>query len=134
MKLEEEALYDREVVIRASDIDPQMIEVAKTNIQEIGLQDDIVLAVMDIHDLTVEHEKVQVVTNPPYGERIGEAKAVEEMYRTVGSLMTRHPDMSVYLMTSNKEFEHIVGKKATKRRKLFNGYIETTFYQYWGKR
>lgn len=134
MKLEEEALYDREVVIRASDIDPQMIEVAKTNIQEIGLQDDIGLTVMDIHDLTVEHEKVQVVTNPPYGERIGEAKAVEEMYRTVGSLMTRHPDMSVYLMTSNKEFEHIVGKKATKRRKLFNGYIETTFYQYWGKR
>lgn len=134
MKLEKEALYDKEVVIQASDIDPHMIEVAKTNILEIGLQDNIKLAVKDVHDLTIEHDDVQLVTNPPYGERIGEAKEVEEMYRTVGNLMSKHPDASVYLMTSNKEFEHIVGKKATKRRKLFNGYIETTFYQYWGKR
>lgn len=72
------------------------------------------------------------LTNPPYGERIGEAKAVEAMYEKIGQLMNAHPSLNVYLMTSNKEFEQIVGKKATKRRKLFNGYIETTFYQYWG--
>ncbi|MFP3361259.1 class I SAM-dependent RNA methyltransferase, partial [Planococcus sp. SIMBA_143] len=71
---------------------------------------------------------------PPYGERIGEAKAVEEMYRKIGEMMSKDPTLSVYLMTSNKMFEHIVGKKATKRRKLFNGYIETTYFQYWGKR
>ena len=54
------------------------------------------------------------------------------MYSKIGTLMNDYPSLNVYLMTSNKEFEEIVGKKATKRRKLFNGYIETTFFQYWG--
>lgn len=132
--LEDNVLYDKEFIVRASDIEPEMIEVAKENALEIGLLDNIEFSVTDVHDLQIRHEHTKLVTNPPYGERIGEAKAVEEMYKTIGRLMTRDETLSVYLMTSNKEFEHIVGKKATKRRKLFNGYIETTFYQYWGKR
>ncbi len=54
------------------------------------------------------------------------------MYRYIGSLMERHPQISTYVLTSNTEFEFLVNKKATKRRKLFNGYIECTYYQYWG--
>jgi putative N6-adenine-specific DNA methylase len=133
-QLEDAVKYDREFVIHASDIEPKMIDVARENALEIGLLDNIQFSVLDVHDLTIQHDFTQLVTNPPYGERIGEAKAVEEMYRTVGRLMAKDDTLSVYLMTSNKEFEHIVGRKATKRRKLFNGYIETTFYQYWGKR
>lgn len=134
MALEESALYDKEVEIYASDIEERMIQIARDNAMEVGLDDNIHFEVKDIHDLTVRDKSVQMVTNPPYGERIGEAKAVEEMYRRVGKLMKANPSLSVYLMTSNKEFEHLVGQKATKRRKLFNGYIETTFFQYWGKR
>ena len=47
--------------------------------------------------------------------------------------MKQHPYLSTYILTSNKEFEYLVDRKATKRRKLFNGYIECTYYQYWGK-
>ena len=65
-------------------------------------------------------------------ERIGRDE-VEEMYRYVGKLMKQHPYLSTYILTSNKEFEYLVDRKATKRRKLFNGYIECTYYQYWGK-
>jgi len=134
MELEDAALYDREIEIYASDIDEHMIQIARDNAMEVGLDDNIRFEVKDIHQLKMSGGTVQMVTNPPYGERIGEAKAVEDMYRKVGELMKSNPALSVYLMTSNKEFEHIVGKKATKRRKLFNGYIETTFFQYWGKR
>ena len=134
MELEDAALYDRETEIYASDIDERMIQIARDNAMEVGLDGNIRFEVKDIHDLSTREGAVQMVTNPPYGERIGEAKAVEDMYRRVGALMKSNPALSVYLMTSNKEFEHIVGKKATKRRKLFNGYIETTFFQYWGKR
>ena len=134
MELEDAALYDREIEIYASDIDEHMIQIARDNAMEVGLDDNIRFEVKDIHQLKMSRGTVQMVTNPPYGERIGEAKAVEDMYRKVGELMKSNPALSVYLMTSNKEFEHIVGKKATKRRKLFNGYIETTFFQYWGKR
>lgn len=134
MALEDAAHYDREVRILASDIDPEMIQIAKDNAMEVGLLDNIHFETRDIHDMELEEHHVQIVTNPPYGERIGEAKAVEEMYRKIGEMMAKDPTLSVYLMTSNKMFEHIVGKKATKRRKLFNGYIETTYFQYWGKR
>lgn len=132
--LEENVLYDGAPVVHASDIDPDMMEIAKENALEIGLLDNIKFQSIDVHELTLEHRHAQIVTNPPYGERIGEAKAVEEMYRKIGRLLSHDETLSVYLMTSNKEFEHIIGKRATKRRKLFNGYIETTFYQYWGKR
>lgn len=132
--LEDNVLYDKQFTVHASDIEEEMVEIAKENALEIGLLDNIQFEVLDVHDLSLQENNVQLVTNPPYGERIGEAKAVEDMYRTIGRLMSKDETLSVYLMTSNKEFEHIIGKKATKRRKLFNGYIETTFYQYWGKR
>ncbi|HGZ4325197.1 TPA: class I SAM-dependent RNA methyltransferase [Staphylococcus aureus] len=85
--------YDKEIEVYASDIDPEMVEIAKRNAEE-----------------------------------------VEEMYRYIGKLMKQHPFLSTYILTSNKEFEYLVDRKATKRRKLFNGYIECTYYQYWGKK
>ena len=129
---ENEADFDKEIKIYASDIDSNMIRIARRNAEEVGLEDDIIFNTMDVHDLNEIDDNAQLITNPPYGERIGEAKAVEAMYEKIGQLMNAHPSLNVYLMTSNKEFEQIVGKKATKRRKLFNDYIETTFYQYWG--
>lgn len=129
---ENEADYDKEVKIYASDIEPNMINIAIKNAEEVGLEADIEFSTLDVHDLKDLDKNAQLVTNPPYGERIGEAKAVESMYGKIGELMEDNPSLNVYLMTSNKEFEEIVGKKATKRRKLFNGYIETTLFQYWG--
>lgn len=129
---ENEADYDKEVKIYATDIEPNMINIAIKNAEEVGLEADIEFGTLDVHELDTLDKNAQLVTNPPYGERIGEAKAVESMYGKIGDLMESNPSLNVYLMTSNKEFEEIVGKKATKRRKLFNGYIETTFFQYWG--
>ena len=129
---EHEADFDKDVKIYATDIEPDMINIAVKNAEEVGLEADIEFSTLDVHDLDTLDKNAQLVTNPPYGERIGEAKAVESMYAKVGELMKENPSLNVYLMTSNKEFEEIIGKKATKRRKLFNGYIETTFYQYWG--
>ena len=57
----------------------------------------------------------------------------KKSYRYIGKLMNQHSHLSTYILTSNKEFEFLVNRKATKRRKLFNGYIECTYYQYWGK-
>lgn len=130
---ENDANYDKDVFIYASDIERRMIDIAKRNADEVGLAEDIHFAVKDVHELDIKDEYAQIVTNPPYGERIGEAKEVEEMYRKIGQMMENDPTLNVYIMTSNKEFELIIGKRATHRRKLFNGYIETTYYQYWGK-
>ena len=75
-----------------------------------------------------------MIANPPYGERLGEKKEVEAMYKFLGTELKNKKHWSLYLLTSHKMFEHLYGKKATKRRKLFNGSIECTYYQYWGEK
>ncbi|MDE9838197.1 class I SAM-dependent RNA methyltransferase [Staphylococcus pseudintermedius] len=132
---DELADYDKEIEIYASDIDPEMVEIAQRNADEVGVGDIIRFEVKDVNTLTINHDgPIGLIGNPPYGERIGDRAEVEEMYRNLGILMQNHPNLSLYIMTSNKEFEYLVNRKATKRRKLFNGYIETTYYQYWANK
>ena len=132
---DQQADYDKDIQVYASDIDPEMVEIAKRNAEEVGLGDIIQFSVKDVNTLTIDQEgPVALVGNPPYGERIGGRAEVEEMYRYAGKVMKQHPYLSTYILTSNKEFEYLVDRKATKRRKLFNGYIECTYYQYWGKK
>ncbi|MEX2947587.1 class I SAM-dependent RNA methyltransferase [Staphylococcus warneri] len=132
---DKQADYDREIQVYASDIDPEMVEIAKRNAEEVGLADIIQFSVKDVNTLTIDTEEpIALIGNPPYGERIGDRDEVEEMYRYIGKLMKQHDYLSTYILTSNKEYEFLVNKKATKRRKLFNGYIECTYYQYWGKK
>ncbi|EGQ3691788.1 class I SAM-dependent RNA methyltransferase [Staphylococcus pseudintermedius] len=132
---DELADYDKEIEIYASDIDPEMVEIAQRNADEVGVGDIIRFEVKDVNTLTINHDgPIGLIGNPPYGERIGDRAKVEEMYRNLGILMQNHPNLSLYIMTSNKEFEYLANRKATKRRKLFNGYIETTYYQYWANK
>ncbi|KRG10185.1 THUMP domain-containing class I SAM-dependent RNA methyltransferase [Staphylococcus sp. NAM3COL9] len=132
---DQQANYDRKLEIYASDIDPEMIDIARRNAEEVGLADIIQFSVKDVNTLTIDaDEPISLIGNPPYGERIGDRNEVEVMYRYIGELMQQHPHLSTYILTSSTEFEHLVNQKATKRRKLFNGYIECTYYQYWGKR
>ncbi|UXS20592.1 THUMP domain-containing class I SAM-dependent RNA methyltransferase [Staphylococcus delphini] len=132
---DELADYDKEIEIYASDIDPEMVEIAQRNADEVGVGDIIRFEVKDVNTLTINHDgPIGLIGNPPYGERIGDRAEVEAMYRNLGILMQNHPNLSLYIMTSNKEFEYLANRKATKRRKLFNGYIETTYYQYWANK
>lgn len=132
---DQQAEYDKPIEVYASDTDPEMIEIAKRNAAEVGLSDIIQFSVKDVNTLSLpDNQATALVGNPPYGERIGDREEVNEMYRYIGKLMKQHPYLSAYILTSNKEFEYLANRKATKRRKLFNGYIECTYYQYWGER
>lgn len=79
--------YDKDIQVYASDIDPEMIEIAKRNAEEVGLGDIIQFNVKDVNTLSIDTDKpVALVGNPPYGERIGDREEVEEMYRYIGTL------------------------------------------------
>lgn len=133
-KAEELIDYEKELELFGSDIDPKMIETAKNNAEEIGLAGVIEFKQMSVYDFVPKREVGCVIANPPYGERLGERLEVEKMYKYLGEILRNKEYWSLYLLTSYKMFEHIYGKKATKRRKLFNGAIECTYYQYWGNR
>ncbi|MEK3709755.1 class I SAM-dependent RNA methyltransferase [Bacillus sp. FSL K6-1005] len=134
LEVEEKANYDQPLTIFASDVDHRMVQIAKENAEEAGLGDLIEFKQMQVKDFTTSLEFGVIVGNPPYGERLGEKKAVEQMYKDMGQAFEPLDTWSVYMLTSNENFEEAYGRKATKKRKLFNGFIKTDYYQYWAKK
>ncbi|MBS4222160.1 THUMP domain-containing class I SAM-dependent RNA methyltransferase [Lederbergia citrea] len=131
---EDLANYDQELDIIGTDIDHKMVEISKKNAFEAGLGELIDFKQMQAKDLTTKSEYGVILGNPPYGERIGDKKEVEKMYRDIGIAYETLDTWSIYILTSHPDFEKLYGKQATKKRKLFNGFIRTDLYQYWGKR
>lgn len=131
---EDLAKYDQPLDITGYDVDQKMINIAEMNAAEAGFVDLIKWEQRDVHDLFIEGLNGVMIGNPPYGERIGEVEEAEEITRVLGSIMKNHPSWSVYMISSLEKFETFYGRKATKKRKLFNGFIRTDFFQYWGKR
>lgn len=131
---EEKANYDQPLMITGTDLDPKMIEIAKNNAMEAGLADLITWKQMLAADFYPKQDNGYLISNPPYGERIGDKDQVEAMYRDLGRSMKHNSTWSSYIVTSNENFEALFGAKATKKRKLFNGFIKVDYYQYFGKR
>ncbi|MGL4821269.1 MAG: THUMP domain-containing class I SAM-dependent RNA methyltransferase [Bacilli bacterium] len=131
---ENEARYDQELDITGYDIDGRMVRIAQDNAEEIGLHDVVVFKQMQARDWNPRAERGVMVCNPPYGERLSERKSVEYLYKQLGELHVKNEGWSFYILTSHEGFETPFGKPATKKRKLFNGFIRTDLYQYWGKR
>ncbi|MDQ0218938.1 class I SAM-dependent RNA methyltransferase [Peribacillus cavernae] len=134
MEAEDLAKYDAPLDISGYDIDHKMVEIAKANSIEAGLGDLITFKQMQVRDVVTQKQHGVIVGNPPYGERIGDKKAVEQMYREMGQAFSKLDTWSIYIITSHPDFEKLYGKPATKKRKLFNGFIRTDYYQYWGQR
>ena len=131
---EDMANYDQRLNITGSDVDHNMIKISKDNALEAGLSDLISWKQMQVSDLSVKQKNGYLVSNPPYGQRIGDREAVNKTYQDLGLGLREHPSWSVYILTAAKNFEKYYGQKATKKRKLFNGFIETDYYQYFGRK
>ncbi|WP_338754772.1 class I SAM-dependent RNA methyltransferase [Bacillus sp. FJAT-52991] len=134
IEAEDVANYDQPLDIAGYDIDHRMVDIARENAFEAGLGDLIEFKQMNVADFTTTKEYGVIIGNPPYGERLGDRPEVEQMYKAMGAALAPYDTWSVYMMTSHEGFEQFYGKPATKKRKLFNGFIRTDYYQYWGKR
>jgi putative N6-adenine-specific DNA methylase len=128
------AKYDLPLDIQGSDIDHKMIELSQNNANIAGFEDFLTFKQMQVRDFTTRKEYGYLVTNPPYGERLGDREEVAQMYSDLGNAMRPYDTWSVYVITSNEKFEEYYGKAATKKRKLYNGDLKTDYYQFFGKR
>lgn len=127
--------YETELHIKAYDIDRKAIEAARANAEEAGVADDIEFYRMDMAKFNPEGEYGCIISNPPYGERIGEREAIEKIYVKLSDVLKNNPTWSLFMITPDKEVEHkFFGRKADRRRKLYNGRIETQFYQFHGEK
>ena len=126
--------YDTEISIFASDINLKNLNAAQENAEEAGVDDCIQFSVKDFRDMDVEDNYGVLISNPPYGERLSETALVQKLYKAMGKKLRPLSTWSTYFLTSDKEFEDWYKKPADRKRKLYNGKIETWFYQYYGPR
>lgn len=127
--------YDKKLMIYASDIDNRAIKAARINAEEAGVDDCIEFAKADIGKMKAYGKNGIIITNPPYGERIGEEKEIARIYSALNEFYYRNPDWSFFMITTDKDAEEkVMGRKADRRRKLYNGRLETCYYQFHGER
>lgn len=127
--------YDTELKIYGFDIDRKAVDAAIENAAEAGVDDCIVFKKADSSKLRPVGENGIVITNPPYGERIGEEEEITKLYEGFRRFFGENPDWSLFMITTDKEAEEkVMGRKADRRRKLYNGRLETCYYQFHGQK
>lgn len=133
---EAEDLIKRDVVmqIQGYDIDDDMIKAARQNAGEAGVAEYIHFQKRPVAELSHAKKYGFVITNPPYGERLEEKKALPALYQEFGTAFAALDSWSCYMITSYEEAEKYFGRKADKNRKIYNGMIKTYFYQFMGPR
>ena len=104
---------------------------AKANAERAGVAELIRFKTADARSFSRETERGVLVTNPPYGERIGEKEEAEELYRAFGAAYRNSANWQLYLLSSHTEFERCFGKEADKKRKLYNGMIKCDLFMYY---
>ena len=124
---------DNEIRIQASDILPSAVKAARENAMEAGVDDCIDFRIRPFARVSLEDRYGIIICNPPYGERIGEKDEIRKIYSDLKKLLEANPTWSLYLITTDKDFETLAfGRPADRRRKLYNGRYEVTYYQYYG--
>jgi putative N6-adenine-specific DNA methylase len=126
------AKFDLPLEILGSDIDPEALSLASYHIRQAKVADCIKLKHLPVKQVKQEAQYGVLIGNPPYGERIGERREVEETYRDLGKVCQDLDTWSVFILTSHKGFEKFYGRRADKKRKLYNGRIECDLYQFFG--
>lgn len=123
-----------EFSLSASDIDPKVLRQAQANAIDAGVGSDIEFRVMDVLELKTNLEYGVIITNPPYGERLGDDESAKAIYDDMADAFEPLTNWSIYVLTSYPRFQHFFRRQANRRRKLYNGRIECQFYQYIGPR
>ena len=118
--------------IAASDRDGKVLDIARANAAKAGVADAIRFERRDVEAFAPSGDYGCIVTNPPYGERLGDLREAENLYRSMGRALRRLDTWSVFVLSAHPEFPKHFGARSTKNRKLYNGNIRCWLYQYFG--
>ena len=117
--------------IWGGDVDPQAVAIARSNAHKAGVAEDIRFEVADMRQFHRDSRYGQLVTNPPYGQRLLEKQEAEELYREFGKVWRQLPEeWRTLVLSSHTEFERTFGQQAAKKRKLYNGMIKCDVFMY----
>lgn len=123
---------DLELKIQGTDISEDAISLARYHAKMAGVDKNIHIQRMPMSDIRSKYKYGFIICNPPYGERLGQMKEIEKLYREMGTVFSSLDTWSYYVISSHPEFEKLFGRKANKKRKLYNGRILCNYYQFYG--
>ncbi len=129
---EEMVHTDVETDLQGYDLDAEILKGARENAARAGVEHMIHFQQRNITELHHPKKYGFLIANPPYGERLEEREAIPQLYQTIGEVYRRLDSWSLYIITSCEETETYIGRKADKKRKVYNGMLKTCFYQFQG--
>ncbi len=116
-----------------TDIDPDAVALARANAKLAGVGERCRFSVADVRAFAPA-ANATVLTNPPYGERLGDAQQAAALAAALGERWRQNPGQGLYAITADAEFEAHFGQKAARRRKIYNGMIPCQLYMYFTPR
>lgn len=139
--------FNRIIRIAGSDEDLRSVSIAESNAARLrdiaegkspqrGIRTADKSAVIDLKVLPMRETASPfsdagfLITNPPYGKRLGDQDTAEQIYREMGSLEQRFPGWKISVITDHSGFESFYGKKADACREINNGSVPSYFFQY----
>ena len=121
------------IKLLAFDIDEKQLTLARKHAKIVGVEEYIHFQKADMRDFSSSKKNGVIITNPPYGERLSERKEIEVLMRDYGKVFKSLDNWCAYTLTPVTDFERLFGKKADKKRKIYNGPIECCLYSMLGK-
>lgn len=128
----EQAINDESFLLLGSDIDARALKQARHNAELAGVTEYVAFQKLPVQAIETQKKYGVIITNPPYGERVGEEKEIQKLYADMGRAFRSLDSWSYFIITSYEKFEKHFKEVATKNRKLYNGDIKAYFYQYYG--
>ena len=134
MRAQDLILKNIDFTAQGFDINPDCVELTLQNAKKAGVEKYVKAAIGDVRNFTTPDERLLVITNPPYGERLLEVREAEELYSVMGRQFDRKAGKKYFIISPHDDFEKLFGATADKRRKLYNGMIKCQLFMYFKNR
>ncbi|MBN2383168.1 class I SAM-dependent RNA methyltransferase [bacterium] len=123
---------DRQFHIIGNDSDPKVLELARYHARQAGVDHLIHFQEQSVRHLQTKKKYGCLITNPPYGERLGNKNDLITLYQEMALAFSSLETWSIYILSADPDFSTYFTRKADKRRKLYNGKIACTYFEFFG--
>ena len=117
--------------IFGSDLFGDALKLARENLAAAGLADAVVLKQANVLEISAPAAEGVLVTNPPYGVRLGEQEKLAAFYPQLGNVLKKKfAGWRAYLFTADLRLPKLIGLSPSKRTPLYNGPLECRLYEF----
>lgn len=131
---ESQILRDSKFEAFASDIDENMLDLVYENATRAGVEEHLNIFEADARTIKKPDRRGTLLCNPPYGERLMTREETEALYAAIGKSFATFSPWQMYIITSCESFERLFRRRADKTKRLYNGMIPCTLYEYFKPR